>query len=106
MALLISTNPFAQQEILRGMLRVFTRHTPGSRQSFADRIEYLSSINNLDVVITGYFHRTDQPEFGLSWFQKGKARYEHLHPLAREDSPFMAGGLVFHGFDETWGVHT
>lgn len=106
MALLISTNPFAQQEILSGMLRVFKQHSVESRNSFADRIQYLASNTNVDIVITGYFHRSDQPEFGLCWFQKNNPLCEHLHPLEKSQNPLMVGGLVFHGFDESWGVHT
>ncbi len=106
MALLISTDPYAQQQVLQGIVQVLSQHSTHSKKYFRDRIEYLSSIPNVDIVITGCFPRASYSEFGLAWFRKTNGSDAHLHPLKKSLDPFMVGGLVFHEYDQTWGVHT
>ncbi|EFI34097.1 hypothetical protein Dthio_PD1437 [Desulfonatronospira thiodismutans ASO3-1] len=104
MALLITTQPYAQQEIIRGITRVICEHSPNSRRKFQEKLHNLAALPSTDVVITGYTEGFSHPEFTLAWYrQNGNP---DLHPLERQEGPFMVGVMVFHDFEDCWCTHT
>ena len=108
MTLLVSTNRYAQEEILVGMAKVQLHHSSESRQSFMQALEGLRLRTDLDVVITGYFEarNSSQLEFGLAWFRKSGGTDQYQHPGSTPQNVFMLGGLVYHPHSDQWSIHT
>jgi hypothetical protein len=107
MALLISPNPVAQEEILKGFCQIMTEHSEHSRKAFRDRLKILSDTPpDLDVVIVNYSGNGGHPEFGLFWHRTSDEPDQHAQPSEKNQRPYMVGGLVFHAYNDTWGVHT
>ncbi len=104
MALLVSPVPYAQTEVLRGIAKVLVLHSEHSRQRLYERLEYLDAVKTMDVVLTYCTEDFGNPEFGLAWFRREQDNGEHPQILGLK--PAMVGGLVFHSFNDTWGVHT
>ncbi len=104
MALLITQVPYAQTEVLRGLSNILVSHSQHSRHRLYERLEYLNATETMDVVLTYCTEDYGNPEFGLAWFRREHGNGEH--PQALGLKPFMVGGLVFHSFNDSWGVHT
>jgi len=104
MSLLISTVPYAQEEIIKGFCRIMTTHSEHSRQAFQRRLQFLADTPpDLLVVLSSYVERGGAPEFGLVWH---RVTDQHQYPLVKNQEPYMIGGLVFHAHSDNWGVHT
>jgi len=105
MALLISQNPEAQEKIIQGLVFAMTEFSSDARKCFRLKLEQLAHFNSSDVVICGYYHDPNQPEFSLAWFNNGTGN-SNIHPHESDQTPYMVGGLVFHSFNDSWGIHT
>ena len=107
MALLMSHNPDAQEEIIKGFCKVMTEHSEQSRKAFRGRLKFLADTPpTLDVVIANYTENCGAPEFGLTWRRTSQEPDQHACSSERSQRPYMVGGLVFHAHSDTWGVHT
>ncbi len=106
MALLLSPNPVAQEEILKGFCQIMTEHSEHSRKAFRDRLKFLSDTPpDLEIVIVNYSGNGGHPEFGLIW-HRATEEPDQQHPHEEYHRPYMVGGLVFHSYNDSWGVHT
>lgn len=103
MALLTSVNRFAQEEIMRGMLKIHTEHDEKSRTHLFRILSKLNKRDDMDIVITYYDDRSVQPEFGLAWFSKDDSVQ---HPMIFPQNALFIGGLVFDPYSNSWGAHT
>ena len=106
MAFLISQNRDAQEKIIRGLTQALTEFSPNARKCLRTKLEHLANYNNSDVVICGYYHDAHQPEFSLAWYERQDDSSQYHHPHENGHQPFMTGALVFHNFNDSWGVHT
>ena len=108
MALLISTNRCAQEEILGGLIKVSLEHSGQSTQTLIQALDHLRARDDLDVVLTGFYESRSpyQPEFGLAWFRKKDGSASYLHPGFLPQNALMIGGLVYHVYSDRWSIHT
>ena len=107
MSLLLSPNPDAQEEILKGFCQILTEHSEHSREAFRDRLKFLSDTPpDLDVVIVNYSGNGGHPEFGLIWHRTSEEPDQNACSSEGNQRPYMVGALVFHNFNDSWGVHT
>jgi len=107
MALLISTNPDAQEEIIKGFCQIMTEHNEHSRKAFRHRIKFLSDTPpELDVVLVNYSENGGNPEFSIFWHRTSEEPDQNACSSEGNQRPYMVGALVFHNFNDSWGVHT
>jgi hypothetical protein len=100
-ALLISINPLAQMEILRGFCTVLKEHSQNSRNILAMQINQIESNNARDAVLTSCILDQQHLEFGLSWFESNPGQ----HPQLSGVYPVSDGEIVYHPFSDVWSVH-
>ncbi len=106
MSLLISPHRDAQEKILQGLTQALTELSPKAIKCLKLKLEQLAFSNNSDVVICGYNNNPGQPEFNLAWYKREDDSSQYQHPHENGQRPYMVGGLIFHSFNDSWGIHT
>jgi hypothetical protein len=107
MALLLSPNPDAQSEIIKGFCQIMTEHSEHSRKAFRHRLNFLADTPpDLDVVMVNYSGNGGHPEFGLIWRRTSEGPDQNACSSEGNQRPYMVGGLVYHSYSDTWGIHT
>ena len=106
MALLVSQNRDSQERIIHGLTQALTEYSPNACKCLKVKLEHLANYNNSDVVICGFDNDPHQPEFSLAWYERKDDSSLYQHPQENGQQAFMVGGLVFHSFNDSWGIHT
>ena len=106
MALLISIHREAQERILQGLTQALTEFSPNARKCLKAKLAHLANYNNSDVVLASFDNDPHQPEFALAWYKHSEEFSQYQHPQENGQQPHMVGALIFHSFNDTWGIHT
>ncbi len=106
MALLISQHRETQEKIVHGLTKALTEFSPHAHKCLRAKLEYLANYNSSDVVLVSFDNCPHQPEFSLAWYKREDNSSQYQHPHENGQRPCMVGGLIFHSFNDSWGIHT